>query len=240
LHFRFHDLKFCNLITKIIKKLANESNFAGCIQLGDAIDLWQISEFDKDPRRRETVLDDLLLYSAFLDKCEAIMPKGTIWHNLEGNHERRCTRWSSKKNPEMYNMMKTVPEVLGFPERNRRGRVKFKWHPYMRWDSCKISNTVFHHGFFFPQHVAMKNLQTYPCNFVGGHTHRLQFVTDGTKFSVSLGHGSDADATMHTPTPISWHQALGVFYASTKVDRIDIIPVNQGECLLWGQSLKSG
>lgn len=239
LHFRFHDPRFTDLILKILKIMAKRKGFAGVVQLGDFVDLWQVSEYDKDPERRETVLDDLLLYASWLDKAERLLPKKSVWHQLEGNHEKRITKFTGRRVPEVYKLMKTIPEVLGFPGRNLKGLTKWVWHPYTKWDSCRISDTVFHHGFYFSTHVAAKNLSIYPANFVCGHVHRVQYVSNGAYFSATLGHGSDPRQTMHMPTPTTWQQALGIFYAGTKAtkDHLEILPVEAGSTILWGERL---
>lgn len=237
LHYPFDCPKYIGLALKLLAKLAKRPNFGGVIQLGDALDFWQISAYDKDPSRRETVLDDILRYSSFLDQCEKLMPKGTVFHQLEGNHESRVTRFTSRNAPQMYQLVKTVPEALLFPDRNRRGRIQFKWHPYKKWNSCIISDTVFHHGFYFSKHVAMQNLEIYPYNFVCGHVHRVQYVSNGRRFSCTLGHGSDCEATMHTPVPSTWEQAMGVFYCGGKRDSIDIMEVKDGSCMFMGEEV---
>lgn len=238
LHFRFHDPRYTNLIPKIITHLSEEANLKGVVQLGDFVDFWQISDFDKDPSRTETIHDDLMLYASFLDKCVAKMPKNSTWHNLEGNHEKRLHRYIARNAPRIFELVKDIPEVLRFKERSYNSNVTFKWHPYSKWDSCKISQTVFHHGFYFTQHVAAKNLGTYPCNIVTGHVHRVQFVTDGNRFSATIGHGSNQSETMHTPTPTNWSQALGIFIPGKK-DRLEVISVEGGECVIWGKLFSS-
>ncbi len=238
LHFGFNDPKYCNLILKILKILAKDKRFAGIINLGDFVDFWQISSYDKDPSRTETIHDDLMKYYVFLDKICEIMPANTEFHALEGNHEKRLHKYIAKHAPAVHQMVRSIPEVLDFKSRSKNGQW-FIWHPYDKWNSCKIGRTIFHHGFYFSEHVAMKNLKTYPFNFVCGHTHRVQYVSDGTKFSCSLGHGSLPLKTMHLPIPSVWQQAVGVFYEGAHFDSLDPILVSEGRCFFMGEYLEA-
>lgn len=239
LHFRFEDPSYVSLIKKVLKSIAKNPLFAGVVQLGDFGDFWQISEFDKDPTRKETVLDDLLLYSDFIDECQSLLKKGTVWHQLEGNHEKRLKRYTAKKAPEIYKLVKSMPEVLNFQFRNKENHTKFIWHDYNNWNSCIIGKTIIHHGFYFGEHVAAKNLSVYPYNFICGHTHRLQYVSNGHRFSCTLGHGSDSKKTMHTPLPSTWEQAFGVLFEGNFGDSLDVITVKNGRCILFGEEFEA-
>jgi hypothetical protein len=207
IHAPYHDLKFLDAVAQAVVIVKPK----GVIQLGDALDCWQISQYDKNPTRKSRIVDDIRTYNEILDVFEKIMPRGSQWIQLEGNHEDRLRRYMWKNAGAVVELCRDWPELLKFDQRNARRRVNFSWFPLDKWDACKIGDTTFHHGHFFSKHVAANNLNVYRCNFIQGHTHRLQSVDDQDYFSVSLGHGSDPIATAHTPTPNPWKQAFGIY-----------------------------
>ncbi len=240
LHFPYHDLKYVKVVTALIRilKVRHGANFRGVIQLGDFGDFWQLSDYDRDPSRQANVLDDLLAYSAQLDLWEKELPEGASYYQLEGNHEDRLRRYIWRKAPDLLKLVKSFPEVLRFAERNKRGHVAFKWFPLSDWRGCKIGDTVFHHGHFYNKHVAVGNLDRYPTKLVTGHTHRVQFASNGERWSASLGHGSNENDTSHNPVPANWQQAFGVFTSVNNVGSLEVVLVNDGVAAFRGEVLK--
>lgn len=207
LHVPFHDEAFVQLTYKVIEQVRKSGGkLAGLVQLGDALDCWQISDYDKDPQRRERLSDDVGQYQNILDHWRMLMPRGAVIHQLEGNHEDRLRRYHVRNAPATIEFVPSWSDVLELPRRNA------VWHPLLKWRSCTIGDTVFHHGKFFDKHLAANNLVRYPCNFVQGHAHRYQYACDGNKVSITLGHGSDEDKTMHSETPCVWTKAMLLYH----------------------------
>lgn len=233
LHVPFHCPKYLKVIFKILKT----HSFNGIVQLGDALDFWQLSTYDKDPSRRNTIGDDIDEWNKILTQWASLLPRGGEIHLLEGNHCYRLSRYISKHAKDLYEIVKPLPELLHLKERNEAGHVKFTWHKYTKWDSCKLGDCTLLHGFFFNQHVAHTNLLKYKTNVICGHTHRLQFVTDGMHYSLTLGHGSDERLTAHQPTPTGWTQAMALLTVlNTGKTHVEIITVKDGQFFLRGKS----
>jgi hypothetical protein len=230
LHVPFACQKYLLIIEKLIKKLQP----TGIVQLGDALDFFQVSSYSKDPLRKNRVYEDLQAYAKILDRWEDLLPKDSEIHQLCGNHENRCTRWIWERCPELAEMFKSIPDSLEFKERNKRGKVWYQWHEYNKWDSCKIGDTTFFHGFYFNQHVAMGNLAKYNCNSISGHTHRFQHVSNGRNWAVSLGHGSDEKKTAHSPVPTGWQQMLGVYTVVKGKGHLETISIKDGFAVFRG------
>lgn len=235
LHISFSDPKFLSLILKIVKAI----NPTGIVQLGDALDFWQISRYDKNPARKNEILDDIREWSKVLDQWEVALSKGSEIILLEGNHCDRLRRyiWSNAK--ELHNIIPSIPEMLGLKGRNKAGKIKYTWHNIAKWDSCRIGDCILHHGFYYGNHLAVTNLIKYPLSFIQGHSHRFQYVTDGKKFSVSLGHGSDESYTSHNPVPSNWQQALGILYVENGKTSFEPLLVKNGETILYGKKIKA-
>jgi len=234
LHYPFHDKKFVSITEKVVKLVQPEY----LVQIGDALDFFQISTYPKSPERRNTIYEDMLLYSEQIDrwvKCGGDRLK--YFYQLEGNHCARMHRFISTKAPEIFQIIKSVPDVLRFPERNRVGKVRFKWFPYDRWDACKLGDLVLHHGENYGKNLATDNLREYPTKFIQGHSHRFQSASNGTIWSVSLGHGSDTEKTMHKSKPSTWQQAIGIVTVVDGKAHLEPILVNNGKAVFRGEAL---
>ena len=239
LHLKFHDPQYLSMITRIL--VEEGSNLSGIIQLGDFLDNPQCSDFAQDPSRKNELWDDIGGYNMLLDVWESLLPQGAVVHQLEGNHEDRLRRYLWTKAPKVHGMVPSWPSLLKFPERHARRKLTWHWHPLAKWSSCVIGDTVFHHGKFFDRHVAVNNLDRYPGkNLVTGHTHRLQTAYRAGRWSVSLGHGSDAEKTMHEPVPTTWTQAFGIYTVHEGKGHIEVVAVDNGSCVFRGQPLKVG
>jgi hypothetical protein len=76
---------------RVIKKLIADVRPEKLIHIGDLIDCWQISTFDKNPIRREALQDSVDAGAKLLKELYMISPN-TKRYYLEGNHEFRLTK----------------------------------------------------------------------------------------------------------------------------------------------------
>lgn len=236
LHYPYQCRRYEKLIIKILKS----HRFAGIVQLGDALDFWQLSTYDKDPARKNTIMDDIGEWNETLTKWASVMHRNSEIHLLEGNHEFRLHRYIARHARDLHEIVRPMPELLNLKIRNETGSVIFKWHPYNKWNSCQIGDCTLLHGFYFNQHVAATNLAKYRRSVICGHTHRVQYVSDGVHFSASLGHGSDEHLTAHQPTPTGWTQAMGLLNVEADGStNLEIITVKDGVCYVRGQRFQA-
>jgi len=234
IHVPFHCPKFIKLITKLIKEL----NPDGICQLGDALDAFQISTYSKDPSRRNLLVDDIDDWKHILNEWSRHLKSGAVIHLLEGNHEHRLSRYIANSCRDLHGLVPDWPTLLGIDLRNKTGRHKWQWHPYNKWNSCKIGDCVLMHGFYFNQHVAATSLAKYRTNVIFGHTHRVQYVSDGVHYACSLGHGSNEHETAHQPTPTGWQQCLGLLHVDNQgKTKLDVVLVNDGKAVVYGKQV---
>lgn len=227
----------CQSFSKLIIKILKSTSFHGIVQLGDALDFWQLSTYDKDPFRKNTIGNDIDEWNTMLDSWVSLLPRGAEIHLLEGNHEYRLHRYVARHARDLHEIVRPMPDLLRINERNE-GKIKFKWHNYAKWNSLMIGDCVLLHGFYFNQHVAMTNLAKYRTNVICGHTHRVQHVSDGFHYSVSLGHGSNEKKTAHQPTPTGWQQALGVLTVDNDgKTSFELLSVHSGKAVFRGKSV---
>lgn len=216
------------LITKVISKVKPY----GIVQLGDAIDCFQISRYPKDPERVNTVFDDIQDYKYQLDAWLE-MHRGPFYQ-LEGNHEARLSRFIWEHAPALNKMVRTIPELLGLNH-----KLGLKWFPISQWNACRIGDATLHHGVYYGRHLAVSGLDKYPTKFLCGHTHRAQIAYSGARFHATLGHGSDESMTAHNATPTGWTQAFGLLHDVNGICHLESFIVENGKCVLHGETISA-
>jgi len=230
LHYNYHDPKYINIATKLIKQL----NPDHVIQGGDALDASGISSYLKPVDKEARLFHEIEAYNEQLDEWQSIMKKGSYFHQLEGNHSERLHRYVAKNCREIHEIIKPIPELLRLKERSKNG-VKFIWHPLNQWDSCQIGDVYFHHGTYFDKHIAVSNLTRYGVKFVQFHAHRFAYASDGKIWSACLGHGSDPRKTAHIHAPNTWQQCIGVVTWVKGKGSLEPILISNGECVFRGK-----
>jgi predicted phosphodiesterase len=224
-HRPYHCTRYQSIVYQVMEWLKPK----GYVNLGDFVDWWQLSTYDKDPRRVDFIEDDLALFSSHLDSVGRLLPVDGVLHILEGNHEDRLRRFIWANARALAGIVPDVPRLLRFPERNAASDQRITWHPVANYKSCKIGDTIFHHGHYFDKHTAVNNLTRYRgCNLIHGHTHRVQYAENGDNFMATLGHGSDEAATAHRPTPTDWCRALGLYTVYKGRGSLEICTMRRG------------
>lgn len=232
-HVPFH----CRKITRLVTKLIKEINPDGIVQLGDGLDAFQISTYSKDPSRRNLLSEDIDDWKSILNEWARHLRPGAVIHLLEGNHEYRLSKYIANQAKDLHGLVPDWPTLLGIELRNRAGPHKWHWHPYTKWNSCRIGDCVLMHGFYYNTHVAATALTKYRTNVIFGHTHRVQYISDGVHFSCSLGHASNEEETAHQPTPTGWKQCLGLLHVDNQgKTKLDLLPVDNGRVILYGKA----
>lgn len=224
-HRPYHCARLQSILYQVMEWLQPR----GYVNLGDFVDWFQLSTYDKDPRRVNCIEDDLALHASHLDEVEKLLPVGGAIHQLEGNHEHRLRRYIAANAPALAGVVPDVPALLRFAARNAASKVRYHWHPVAKWNSCKIGDTVFHHGTFFDKSTAVSNLTRYRgVNLVHGHTHRVQYAENGDHFMATLGHASDESFTMHRHVPSDWSRALGLYTVYKGRGSLEICTMRRG------------
>ena len=136
--------------------------------LGDILDFYSLSRFDKDPARLVTLQEELDGATQYFEKLRAACPKARIIYS-EGNHENRLRRYLWSQARALSNLRTlTYEELLGLK------KYKIEWvdshSPY------RIGNLLFIHGELVRRASgasAKGHMDKFGCNVIHGHTHRL-------------------------------------------------------------------
>lgn len=233
IHVPYHDQKFVSFVSRLLAHLKSQGKLKGLVQLGDALDFFQVSSYPKDPSRRNTIKDDMDDYTTIMNEWATHLPRNGEFHQIEGNHEARLQRYISQNAKEIYELVTSVGSYL---KSKYKGQATLYWHPYKKWNSLRLGDVTILHGFYYNQHAAATNLAKYKTSIICGHTHRVQLVHDGVHYSATLGHGSDEAETAHQPTPSLWQQACGVLTVDSKgKSNLEIVLVNAGKGVYGGK-----
>jgi predicted phosphodiesterase len=100
-HYPFQDDATLSVVKRVIADVRPDV----LIHIGDLVDCWQISRFDKDPARRESLQTDIDRGAALLKELYALTPDARRFY-LEGNHEQRLQR-------TICNMQDKAREIAG-------------------------------------------------------------------------------------------------------------------------------
>lgn len=138
--------------------------------LGDWIDFYQLSRFDKDPRRGLQLQDDVDRCILWLGRTRKAAPDARIVY-LRGNHEHRLTRFLWGNAAPLANLRNlSLPELLDF----RANRIEYA-----------ETGQIMHHGFCLKHGNVVRarsgasatgELDKEGVSGASGHTHRLSQV----------------------------------------------------------------
>ena len=136
------------------------------VHLGDHFDFYQISRFDKNPKRLLTLQEDIDVGVKSLDDLR-VACKDAEFHFTEGNHERRLIKYLWSK-PEIANIRSLQPnELLGFDGLD----ITF----WPEEEVLDIDGFVCTHGSRVSKHAGMSakgELEKWGTSGISGHTHR--------------------------------------------------------------------
>ena len=187
-HLPFIDKKADELVKLFLKDLKPDK----IIFLGDFIDLWQISKFDRSVYRQNTLQDDIQNAHEYLREFRDLFPKQEIIY-LFGNHEERISKYTFRVAPELEGLI-YLDKMLKLKE------LKIK-HYKKQTDVHREGDLLFTHGTVVSQDSGMtcrRMLKKYGMSIIHGHTHRLgsHFKTDYYGMRGAWENGSLCDSTL--------------------------------------------
>ena len=162
-HHPFHDPVTIKLVKRFIKDW--EPNFIE--SLGDDIDFYAISTFDKDPERITKLDIEISKTRKYYKELRECAPDADI--EVEGgNHEDRLRRYIWKHAPALKNLDSLkLPELLGL---NDQG-ISYRDYKVGR----EYKQIYFTHGSVISKHsgwTAKAHYEKYGGNGICGHSHR--------------------------------------------------------------------
>jgi len=232
LHVPYHDEKAVSLVEQYIKNTKPDALY----QIGDFYDFYSISRFDKDPKRIDSLQDELDVgYSIWKRFRDAGKPEMEM-HYTEGNHEFRLRKYlwrhpgiNSLRSLKLENATNIKDLGIKFYKNHQEcyiNKVLIATHG-AKDDGCKLSQ--------YSGYSAKNTLEKNAINGVSGHSHRLS-----SHFSRKMGgqlewHEMGCLCTLnpdYVKKP-NWQQGFGrVIYNQKKFD-IKPIKIHQENGQYW-------
>lgn len=217
-----------------VYKMAKKEKFDEVKIMGDMMDCYVLSKFDKDPDRLTGLQKEVDIAQYHLEELRKVHSgKITLF---EGNHEYRLKRYLMT-NPEMSSLRRVnnIPSLL---ELN-----KFKVH-YKK--SENFHGVLFKHGNLVRKHsayTAKGEFDNEGTSGVSGHTHRMgsHYVNNrsGAHAWFEMGHICDEKAAEYMEGKIpNWQKGFGVFIYDTvnKTWRVEQIPIIKNSFMYNGST----
>lgn len=219
IHFPFQD----NDAIKAFFKFLKETTVNTIILNGDILDFYDVSSFDKDPDRINSLQKEINLAKRFFKRLREVSPNSKIIF-IKGNHCLRLERYL-KKHPELYSLdVLKLPNLLGLQEFDIEYADK-----YYKLGSLKIT-----HGSIvrkFSGYTAHAEMDKNDCSGISGHTHRLGAFYKKTplRYLAWFEGGCLCDINPEYVDNPDWQQ--GFIYGAVDKDSftVEIVPILEGK-----------
>lgn len=174
-HFPFQDDKAVEAALDIAKDLQPHA----IVHLGDLVDCWQISDYDRDPSRVDDLRDNIQQARDFLADVHKVAPKAELTL-LEGNHEDRLRRAIWRATGPMREVVK-LPEfktAVSWPKLFKLEQLGWsRFVPIAQQSHANVlPKIITKHGTAvrkWSSYTAKEEQLKYGMSGVSGHTHRL-------------------------------------------------------------------
>jgi hypothetical protein len=173
-HFPFQD----DVALAIVGQIAQHLQPDVVVHMGDLLDCYRLSRFDKDPTRMETVQDEIDLARAHLVQMRRHCPNATMIL-LEGNHLDRLRRvlWSLPGEAAFLHTLTAFKQTMTWPSLLGLADLGITFVPYGQESRHEfLPHFTVKHGDVARKFSAMSakaEMDRYNRSGASGHTHRL-------------------------------------------------------------------
>lgn len=184
---------------------------------GDILDFYDVSSFDKDPSRINSLQEEINLAQKFFKELRDLSPNGRIVF-VKGNHEQRIERYLMK-HPELFSLdALKLPNLLGFDKFN----IEYKDKGF------KLGSLKIIHGDMvrkFSGYTARGELEKHDSSGICGHTHRLScyYYRTPERYLAWYEGGCLCDLNPHYIDEPNWQS--GILYGYVEKDSFAVTPI---------------
>lgn len=164
LHIPYHDVEAVRIMLNFSKWFKPNQIFI----LGDLIDAYALSRFDKDPKRKNKLQLELNEAVVFLADLRHANPRAVITLT-EGNHEDRLRKYLWSKAEELADLDSLQLESLLMLDKFKINLVKYR-------DTMNYHGVLLEHGDMvrkFSAYTAKGMREKRGASGLSGHTHRM-------------------------------------------------------------------
>lgn len=218
-HFPYQD----HLGFELMMTVAKDFKPDHVVIMGDFIDMYSVSDHDKNPKRAGRLEEEIKMAVDALWKIKDLGAKDNIY--IAGNHEDRLTRYLMRKAPELWGML-DIPKVLALD------KLGFKYVPYRSHHN--IGKVFVTHDTGKAGVQAHKQaLDAFHRSIIIGHTHRMGYIIQGDASGDKhvgamfgwLGDEKQVDYMHNINARKDWTLGFGIGYLNPKNGFVYIVPV---------------
>lgn len=213
IHFPYHDKKALKAVYTFLKEIEVKE----IILNGDILDMYDVSQFDKDPERINSLQKELNLCYDFFSTLRKLQPAAKITY-IKGNHSFRLERYLMK-HPELYSLdALKLPNLLRLADFN----IGYEDKAYQLGSLKIIHGSVVRKFSAYSAHAEMdKN----DCSGISGHVHRLgcYYKQTPTRYLAWYESGCLCDINPEYVDNPNWQQ--GFLYGYIDKDSFAVTPI---------------
>lgn len=196
---------------------------------GDILDMYDVSRFDKDPNRINSLQEELNLAAKFFGKLRKILPNAEIVY-VKGNHSARLEKYLMK-HPELFSL-----DALKLPNLLRLREFNIGYEP----KAFKLGSLKITHGSIvrkFAGYTAKAELEKNDCSGISSHTHRLAVYYKRTPSRSLMWAESGCLCDLNPEYVESPDWMNGFIYGTVHKDSFSVMPIpivdGKIKCPLW-------
>lgn len=239
-HVPFHD----PAAVKVVQGIAKDVKPDVLLNVGDLVDAWQISRFDKDPTRKDSLQDNIDEARQHLHEMAQVVPKSRRVL-LEGNHENRLGRLicSLEGAHRELPKLRVFQKAMTWPALLELDGIGFEWVPERVQSKTPIlPKIITKHGTVVRKWsgaTAAGEWAKYGASGLSGHTHRLGHFLhrdhNGTASWIETGCTCLLDPPYGTD--YDWQQGCVVlsWNADRRLMQTEVVSMRDGCALYKGQ-----
>lgn len=218
LHAPYHSKPGWDLLMQVARAIKPQH----IVVIGDFADFYAVSAHDKSPDRAHRFAEELEVCDALLDELDSLGATDKLY--VEGNHENRLERYLMKS-PELHGVVSTS-KLLKLEQRG------WEFVPYKR-HAARGAVHFTHDVGAAGRNAVFRALDVYQHSVVTGHTHRLQYVVEGSavgdcRVSAMFGWLGDVEQVEYMTLAKArrdWAQGLGIGYMDPTSGFVYLVPV---------------
>ncbi len=228
-HIPSHDPSVLAIVTSVIRDIQPDL----IVHMGDLLDCYAISTYDKDPTRKLDLQDEIDEGRRLLASLRMIAPQARI-ALLEGNHEDRLRRllWRMPREAAALTRLTSFQQAMTWPALLGLEELGVEWIPTHEQSKVKLlPKFITKHGTLVRSqsaYTARVEHERYGKSGASGHTHRLGVYNacdhNGVHVWVETGCTCLANPE-YAPDP-NWQQGFVVVTADRKTGALQVEPIN--------------
>lgn len=228
-HVPFHSRKALALAIKVIKDFKPDV----LVHMGDLVDFYAVSRFDKDPTKDRGLKHELVTVKHVLDRLDDLAPRKIF---ITGNHCERLEKYVLKNAPALAGIV-SLDDVLGLKERG--------WEVYPYQEPAVIGKLSFVHDLGYAGVNSLRQtINAYPANLIMAHSHRFEYLVRGNlrreTMTIAnfgwLGDPAQIDYLPSVKVKQDWSHGFGLIHLDNLGNpTIQGIPIKARKCMVNGK-----